>query len=330
VQDLLDKLDGALDGAKTPVVLVVRTGGEPADLGEEFERTATAAVQGRDHVLSVRVETTEARPSIDLLVSGRLRCRFHARPTGLEARSFTTILSWLTGASSAGNGELSERLRSLGSPASLVVYIGEHCPHCPRAVLESGRLVALSDAVTLTVVDAQRFHDLASRHAVTSVPYTVLDTGLGLTGVVESKDLVSHLMGRETQEHLHQVFVSMIESSRTSEAALAVRAAGGTDHFLSAWRRSTLSTRMALMLISEKALEADPVCMDPCVAGLVEILRAPDASLRGDTADLLGQIGHPLALEPLRGCLTDPNPDVVEIVRDAIAVLDRSSRINAR
>jgi HEAT repeat protein len=43
--------------------------------------------------------------------------------------------------------------------------------------------------------------------------------------------------------------------------------------------------------------------------------------LRGDTADLLGQIGHPSAREALKSLLKDPNPDVAEIAKEALEAL---------
>ena len=55
---------------------------------------------------------------------------------------------------------------------------------------------------------------------------------------------------------------------------------------------------------------------------LINLLGAEDDALRGDTADLLGQIGHPGARKPLQALLHDPNPDIVEIAEEALEGLE--------
>jgi HEAT repeat protein len=58
--------------------------------------------------------------------------------------------------------------------------------------------------------------------------------------------------------------------------------------------------------------------MDSLVPDLIPATKSEDAALRGDTADLLGQIGHPSTKEALESLLKDPNPDVIEIAEEAL------------
>jgi len=60
------------------------------------------------------------------------------------------------------------------------------------------------------------------------------------------------------------------------------------------------------VLAAEQTLDAKPEVLYPMVPDLIRLLEAEDASLRGDTADLLGQIGHPDARKPKLRCQT-PN-----------------------
>jgi HEAT repeat protein len=71
-------------------------------------------------------------------------------------------------------------------------------------------------------------------------------------------------------------------------------------------------------MAAEEALEAGREVLDHLVADLVPILCAEDATLRGDTADLLGRIGHPAAKDALESLQGDPNPDVAEIASEAL------------
>ena len=61
------------------------------------------------------------------------------------------------------------------------------------------------------------------------------------------------------------------------------------------------------------------------VPGLLPNLAAEDPVLRGDTADLLGRIGHRAARNPLRTLLEDPNPDVAEIASEALEEIEARS-----
>jgi HEAT repeat protein len=76
------------------------------------------------------------------------------------------------------------------------------------------------------------------------------------------------------------------------------------------------------MMAVETALESDRAALDGLVPGLVPILGSEEAVLRGDTADLLGRIGHRTARDPLRMLLEDPNPDVAEIASEALEEID--------
>jgi HEAT repeat protein len=72
------------------------------------------------------------------------------------------------------------------------------------------------------------------------------------------------------------------------------------------------------MMAAEEALEADREALDGLAPRLVPILSTEHAALRGDTADLIGRIGHPVATNALRTLLDDPNPDVAEIASEAL------------
>ena len=80
-------------------------------------------------------------------------------------------------------------------------------------------------------------------------------------------------------------------------AAGRIRAGPGAAQFAAIWKGSGTSLRIGLMMAAEEALEADRAALDGLVADLLPTLRTEDAVLRGDTADLLGKIGHRGATE---------------------------------
>lgn len=83
-----------------------------------------------------------------------------------------------------------------------------------------------------------------------------------------------------------------------------------------------MSERIALMLVAEEVLEANPTMLDPVIERLLPVLGGDDASLRGDTADLLGKTGNLIAREPMERLLEDPVSDVVEVAEEALEELE--------
>ena len=180
--------------------------------------------------------------------------------------------------------------------------------------------------VTSTIVDAQRFEELAARFQVKSVPLTLVDGELGMTGAVSPQELAAKILGRGDAQYGMRVLVSLVETGRISDAVKRVLAGDGASELAAAWLRSAMSLRMGLLMLVEEVLRANGRSLDGIVHALLPALDAEDAALRGDTADLLGQIGHASAVPALEALLSDPNPDVVEIATEALEQIGRKDQ----
>jgi hypothetical protein len=155
---------------------------------------------------------------------------------------------------------------------------------------------------------------------------TVLDQELSFIGAVPADELAQQIAERDTDEHLARVVLSLVEQNRLGEVKASLETSRGLDQFVAAWRRSTTGQRMGLMLAAGEVLEDDRAAMDHCVLGLLPVLGVDDAALRGDTADLLGRIGHPSAKGKLEPLSSDPNPDVAEIAEEALDEIKARNR----
>jgi len=173
---------------------------------------------------------------------------------------------------------------------------------------------AIAPQVTTVIIDAQQFPDLAGRYKAKSVPMTIIDGQLSIVGVIPPAQLVEKIINRDDEE----IFLSLVESGRFNDAAEKLCAG-----FAAAWAKSTTQLRMGLMMVAENALAQDPHAMDSLVPDLLPATKSEDAALRGDTADLLGQIGHPAAVDALKELLNDENPDVAEIAQDALEEIEK-------
>ncbi len=119
------------------------------------------------------------------------------------------------------------------------------------------------------------------------------------------------------------LFASLVESGRHGDAARRLADGRAIEAFAELWAESTLETRMGLMLVAEEALESNPDALHELVPHLIAGLQgqgplARDEARRGDTADLLGRIGHPDARDALETLADDANEQVAEAARAAL------------
>jgi HEAT repeat protein len=135
-------------------------------------------------------------------------------------------------------------------------------------------------------------------------------------------ELVERILNRGTDEQGSKVLLSLIEQDRLDEAVELIREQEGTQLFVAAWRKSSLASRIGFMILVEAILQEDEHALDDSVPNLIAILDSGDASLRGDTADVLGQIGHPSAIPTLKNLQNDENPDVADIASEALGEIE--------
>jgi len=312
----LKRIREGIHGLPAPVELILHPAENETPLAARLEELARGIQQGTGSAIKFRTADAEdlpALPGLSLSYRGRANIRYLALPEGPEAPPFVEALVNLPKGAVGTDAEGLRPLSALKQPAELLIFIASACPHCPQAVRAANRIALTTPQVTTTVVDAQIFEDLAKRYVVKSVPMTILDRELTISGVVPPAKLVEKILARSGDAYGAEVFLSMVEVGRFDDAAGRIQ-----DGFLSAWQKSTTQLRIGLMLVAEKVLENNPGGLDSLVSGLIESTKSKDAALRGDTADLLGQTGHDSAAEALKTLLNDENPDVAEIAQEAL------------
>jgi hypothetical protein len=321
----LQRIRRELEGVTPPVELVFHAADQSSPFASALLESAERIAGAADGNILVRREDDAdpmGRPALTVSSGGRGNLHYLAVPDGLEAPPFVDALVGMAQGRPQLPGTWANDLEGLSAPAELLVFVAPTCPHCPQAARHAGQIAVASEHVSTFIVDVQQYPDLAQRFRAQSVPLTVVDQGLCFTGVVPVSDLVRSLLSRGTEEHEASVLGSLIEHGRLDEAAARIRSGSGAKPFVPLWRDSTTSQRMGLMLVASEVLEAEPRGLDGIVVDLVEVLGSEDVALRGDTADLLGQIGHASALDGLRALLDDPNPDVVEVAEEAIEAIE--------
>lgn len=301
--------------------LTLHASAEPTELSRSLQSVAGSLVElSRGRIaLGSGADTCAnvvATPALTLARAGRGDVHYLALPQGPEEAPFVEAV---LGAGDADDTvELRSRLADLGRPAELLVFITPSCPYCPRAVQAAVRLAAAHPDISASVLDVEQFPSLGERFGVLSAPTTLLDEQLSWTGVRTAEEIAGDLLDRGSEDFGRKVFRCLIETGRFREAVRSIEEGHGARHFAAAWRGSTTSLRIGLMLAAEDVLETSDVPFRPVVGELAAVLRAGDHALRGDTADLLSRIDHPEAKAALRPLLDDPDPDIAEIAAEAL------------
>jgi alkyl hydroperoxide reductase subunit AhpF len=311
------RLRDGLTNLPAPIELILH----PSSEETPFSRRLSEAADSYMHVAigSIKIKKGDAAglpsaPALTPSYRGHANIHYLAIPEGPEAPPFVEALVDLPKGAAGHDPEWIRPLSALKQPVQLWVFIASACPHCPQAVRAANRIALTTPQVTTVIIDAQQFPDLADRFKAKSVPLTVIDGEMSITGVIPPAKLVEKILTRDNAE----IFLSLVETGRFDDALKKIH-----DGFTSAWKKSATQLRMGLMMVAEKALTQDPHSMNSLVPDLLPATKSADAALRGDTADLLGQIGHPSATEALKALLNDENPDVAEIAQDALDEIEK-------
>ena len=217
-------------------------------------------------------------------------------------------------------------LEKLDKDTDILLFIAPGCTACPHQIRSVATLTLASERIAVEIVDATQEPEFAAQYGVRAVPTTVVNDELIMVGVIPSQELALRVLAHQGPNADKVVFASLVEAGRFADAAAHIWEGHGIEPFGELWAQSTMEQRMNLLLVAEEALEADEECMDGLVpillAGLQgEGLLAQDPSRRGDTADLLGRIGHPDVRPALVAMTKDPNTEVAEAAEEALEEL---------
>ncbi len=253
---------------------------------------------------------------------------YQALPVGREFEPFIEALAMLANGArdQTAAQEMSglvERINASGtshiSPATLDVFIAPDCPHCPQLVRSCMKLAFLFKQVTLRVIDVE----FSAQHypSIRSVPTLIIDGFRTVIGVMSPLDVLDMLIERSDSSYLFKTLSSMVETGQIQRAVQLLTQENGFSAMGQLLAEGTLQQRMGLMLVVEESLSQDPNSLDGSLPHLIPLLSHENSTIRGDTADVLGQIGAPGAKEALSRLLGDEHPDVREIALEALGRL---------
>ena len=204
------RLRDGLAGGSATLDLVLHAANGGSALGAAFVelvREIEVAAGGSVTVRQGQAGGPAAGPSLTLASGARGSIHYLALPEGLEAAPFVDLLLELAHEPAPTQEDWARSLARLERPAEVLVFVSAACPNCAQAVRAAHRVALASPGVTATIVDAQRFEELAAQFQVKSVPLTLVDGELGTTGSVSPQELAAKILGREDAEYGMRVLV---------------------------------------------------------------------------------------------------------------------------
>ncbi len=257
------------------------------------------------------------KPSLTVSAGSPGNIHYLALPSGPELKPFLDMLSWVADVEPPPQLACVDSAQTMTQSSELLVLMAAACPHCPRAVRTILAMASKQPMLATLIVDATVFTDLADQFRVKSTPTVIINRQATLVGQLDENALIRHLTG--THATFTDKIRSMIKSGRAEDAGALICQERDPGSVLPIYQSQEFSTRVGALVAMEEALDRDPRSLDAIVPDLVELLGHEEAALRGDTAELLGKIGHGDAGPALRRAAEeDPDPDVREAAEDAL------------
>jgi hypothetical protein len=257
------------------------------------------------------------KPSICISNDTGKEIFYLAAPEGMELAPFLKAVSWLGGASELPKSPSIAALAAISDQMHVNVMIASVCPHCPATVTAAVAVALSGNSITLAVIDALEFQEFAEKYRVKSTPMLVVNDGFTAIGNLSPQDLASRIVEISREDSLTLILSSMVKNGRAEDAGDLLRR-GNPEAILPIYTSNEFSARIGALVAMEEALESDPRCLDPLVDELCKLLFQDETPLRGDTAELLGKIGHPSAIPFLERAASDEDEDVRGAVEEAL------------
>ena len=119
--------------------------------------------------------------------------RYYGVPAGFEFTTLLTLVELVGSRDSGLKPESRAKLSSLTSPADIQMFVTLTCPVCPGAAATAARFALESDKVSLSIIDATAFPQLAGLYNVMAVPRTVVNRGHSFEGAMPEERFIDEI-----------------------------------------------------------------------------------------------------------------------------------------
>ncbi len=119
--------------------------------------------------------------------------RYYGVPAGYEFSTLLGLIELVGGRTGGLRPETRTKLAGLETPADIQMFVTLTCPVCPVAAVNAARFALESDKVSLSIIDATEFQQLAGLYNVMAVPRTVVNRTHSFEGAVPEERLADEI-----------------------------------------------------------------------------------------------------------------------------------------
>jgi hypothetical protein len=236
-------------------------------------------------------------------------------PAGTEVEPFVEALAPTT--PPRLSGELAERLKRMGVPAALDLYVIPECRHCPTAVRRLMPLAEAGGRVRLTVIDGALFPELAQAQGIRAAPTLLLDGQFRWTGSFDLEEVAALMLTRDPVS-LGPASIELMlkEGAARRLAQLMAERNALFPAIVELLCREQWPVRLGAMVAMEELFALRPELAQQVIDPLWDRFEAVSDPVKGDILYVFGEIGEATLIPRLTSLL---QAEMSDAVRDAAA-----------
>ena len=271
------------------------------------------------HVNFKKLDDNDAAPSIEV----HKRIIYHAIPEGPELMPFLEGLTGFLKEDDTKNAVIECPLGELETPCFLRLFIASQCVFCPKMVTDLIPIAFSDELVSLTIIDAFIFPEMAGPFGIQSVPTLLLNEQMRWTGVTPVDEIERVMLNQDPSQLSAGSIENLLGDGRADLVAqLMMRKGKIFPAFIDTLVHEKWPVRLGAMVVMEEIIEHDRKLARQCVEPLWERFSDLNGQVRGDVIYILGEAGTDNMIPRLEGVLKDEaDADIREAVQEAIKTM---------
>jgi alkyl hydroperoxide reductase subunit AhpF len=114
-------------------------------------------------------------------------------PTGFEFGTLIETISDFSRSTTELSATTQQKIKAIDTPLEILIFVTPTCGYCPAAVRMANQAAMLNSNLSVAVIEANEFNDLANSYYVYGVPRTVINEKTGFDGAVSEAVFVTNL-----------------------------------------------------------------------------------------------------------------------------------------
>ena len=247
---------------------------------------------------------------------------YYALPREKELNPFLEILSQTADQKFIETDDVGDA-EIIKIPAELYLFVALQCGFCPTAVRNLSRLALRNGLIRLSIIDATLFPEMTKENDVRSVPTVLLDKQFRWSGSFPMEDVIRMMVQRSPEQLSAGSIQNMLEDGAAGRVAEMMIDYGQIfPSFYDLLIHEKWPVRLGAMVVMETIAEENIDLAGTAAAPLMQRFEEAAPSVKGDVLHLLGIIGSPEIIHPLKSILPDSeDPELKDALQEAISAI---------